>query len=228
MKHTFNFSIRQAIRESWNTFTKHPGFFVGVTLVTLLLNISGGKNTPWVITFILVVASFVWSIVWLKLSLAGARNDESKLNLAALRNLLPMWKEAVSIIGIGLLCGLLVLGGFIMLIIPGIYIAIRLSVSNLAYLDRKESIQKSVRYSWNITKGKFREVFLVGLAIIALYLVGIIALGIGLFVAYPIASILRARLYFALSEDYNKQEGVALQPVEIPADLSEVEIEKTP
>jgi hypothetical protein len=49
---------------------------------------------------------------------------------------------------------------------------------------------------------------------------------VGLLVAYPIASILMARLYYALSDDYNKAETVVVQPVEIPADLPGVHTER--
>jgi hypothetical protein len=36
-----------------------------------------------------------------------------------------------------------------------------------------------------------------------------------------------AKLYYALSDHHNHVEAVVVQPVEIPADLPEVETEKT-
>lgn len=128
-------------------------------------------------------------------------------------------------IGIGIAGGVLVLCGTILLVIPGIYIAVRLSVANLAYLDRHDGVEASLRYSWNITKGKWWTVFLTGLVVVALYIVGVFALGIGLLITYPIASILMAKLYYVLSQDFNQKESVVVQPAEIPADLPEVETE---
>jgi hypothetical protein len=225
MDNTFNFSIRQALCEAWVTFKTHYKFFLGVAAITVLLNIAGGRHTPWIVELILGVASFFWSIIWLKLSLAAAKNEEGKLTAASLWENLPSWKDALYLIGIGIVGGILFLCGLILLVIPGIYIGVRLSLSNLAYLDRKEGVKASLRYSWNITKGKGWTVLLTGLVVIALYILGVFALGVGLLVAYPIASILMARLYYALSDDYTKDEAVVVQPAEIPADLPEVHTE---
>lgn len=222
MNNTFNFSIRQALREASATFKAHWKFFVGVALITVLINIVGGDNIPWVISVVLMIAAYIWSIVWFKISLAAARNDHSKLMFTSLKDLLPTWTEVLYLVGIALLGGLIVLCGLILLIIPGIYVGIRLSLANYAYLDRHETVQKSLRYSWNITKGKFWTVLLTSIVVVALYVLGVFALGIGLFIAYPLASILMARLYYALSDDFNKKEAVVVQPVEIPADLPEV------
>ena len=223
MDHTFNFSIRTALRQAWATFRLHAGFFLSLAVITIVLSIVGGGNTPWYVQLILTLASFIWSIVWLRVSLAAARNDETKMTFSSLRELIPTGIEILYMIGIFILGGLIVLCGLILLIIPGIYVAFRLSFANLAYLDRKEGIQKSLRYSWNITKGKFWTVFLTGIVAFALYMVGILTLGIGLLITYPLASILIARLYIVLSEHYHSKEGVVVQPVEIPADLPATE-----
>lgn len=216
---TFTFSIKANIREAFVLFKQHISFFLVVVLVTIIINIIGGDETPWPIQLILAIAAYIWSIVWLKISLAGARNDTSKLKFGALRDLIPDWTEIRLMFVIALLGGLMMLGGLVLLVIPGIYIAIRLSMANLAYLDRKESVQKSLRYSWDITKGKVEIVFLTGIVAVALYIIGVIPFGIGLLITYPIASVLIAKLYLALSEDHNRKETMIVQPVEIPADL---------
>lgn len=220
---TFTFSIKQNTKQSFDIFRRHMGFFGGVALVTILLSIVGDGHTHVAVKILLTIASYLWAIVWLKLSLHAARGDESFFTFASLRDLLPTWVEIWYVLGVGLLAGLITLCGLILLIIPGIYVWIRLSFANLAYLDRKEGVQQSVRYSWEITKGKFWTVFLTGLLILLMYFIGIITLGIGLLIMYPTASILRAKLYLALSDDYNKREAVVVQPVEIPQDLPEVE-----
>lgn len=220
---TFTFSIKDATKEAFTIFHRHMGFFAGVALVTILLNIVGDRHTPIVIKILLAIASYVWSIVWFKLSLSAARGNESVFTFGSIRDLLPTWKELFYVAGVGILAGLITLCGLILLIIPGIYVGIRLSFANLAYLDRKEGVQKSVRYSWEITKGKFWTVLLTGLLVIAMYIVGVIALGIGLLITYPVASILMAKLYTALADDYNHKDTVVVQPAEIPQDLPEVE-----
>lgn len=223
MNTTFNFSIRNSIRQARAIFTQHLGFFLGITVVTILLNVIGGKHTPWVISLILSIASYIWSIVWFKVSLSAARGNMSVLNFESLRDLIPTWTEIYVMIGIAILGGLITLSGLILLIIPGIYVGIRLSLANLAYLDRKEGVRTSLRYSWNITKDKFWTVLLTGICIVGLYVLGVLLVGIGLLVTYPIASILMAKLYVALADDYNAKDTVVVQPAEIPQDLPEVQ-----
>lgn len=219
---TFTFSTRTSIKEAFAIFKRHIGFFIGITLVTIVLNIVGGEHTPLGIQILLGVAAYIWTIMWLKLSLSVARGNEHILNLASLPKLLPTAKEVIYMFLIGLVVGFLTICGLIMLIIPGIYIGFRLTFATLAYLDRKEGVRPSVRYAWKMTKGKVGIVFVTLLAVAGLYLVGILALGIGLFITYPLAAILTAKLYVALSDDFNKKEAVVVQPVEIPADLPEV------
>ncbi|MBP6904774.1 MAG: hypothetical protein KBB91_01815 [Candidatus Pacebacteria bacterium] len=216
----FTFSIKTALREAWALFKKHLGFFLGVALISVLLSVAGGgERTPILISVILTIASFLWGMIWIKISLAAARGDEAKLSFGAIHALVPSVRQVLSYIGVAILTGLIVLCGLILLIIPGLYIMVRLSLASMVYLDRKEGIRKSLRYSWDITKGYFGKILLVGLVSIGLYLLGILALGIGLFVAYPLAAILMAKFYLALSAHYDATRAVIEQPVEIPAEL---------
>lgn len=218
----FTFSIRKTLRESWELFKKHAWFFVGLAAVNVILNFSGnGKHTPFVVLIILWVATFVWSIVMMKVSLAAADGKEDMFHFSKIQSMLPSWKQALGIIGVGILSGLLFLAGLVLLIIPGLWIAFRLSLSNLAYLDKGEGIRKALRTSWNMTKGNvFWTVVLVAIVSMLLYLVGIILLGVGILVTFPVAMIFMAKFYRALTLHH---AGLApatapvVQPAEIPS-----------
>lgn len=218
----FTFRIRKTAREAWNIVINNAWFFIGTSLISVIFNITGGEGTPWVLAVILTIASIIWSMIYLQVGLAAARGQESKLRFAILGTLIPSLKDILRILGIGIVTGFLVLCGLILFIIPGIYIAVRLSFAILAYFDRKEGVMASVRYSWNITKGKFWTIALTGLFALLICLGGLIALVIGLLIAAPIARILTTKLYLALSDHYNQKEAVVVQSVEIPADLPEV------
>ncbi len=214
MKPAFTFSIRTALKEAWALFTKHIQFFIGIALVSVVLNFAGnGKHTPVIVSIILGVLSFLWGMIWLKISLSVARGDESRLSFGALHTYMPTGAEVLGYIGVMILAGLLILCGLVMLIIPGIYIMIRLSVAGLAYLDRKDGVKKSLRYSWSITKSNIWIVLLVGGTTLALYIVGAITLGVGLLITYPLATILMAKLYLALTAHYDStHDAVAETP----------------
>ncbi len=214
------FSIENTLKEAWELYKKHYKFFLGFAVITAILNIVGnGDHTPTLIVLILGIASFIWSIIWKKVCLAAARNDESKLSFNSLRSLTPTFIEALMFIGVMLLTMLLIFCGLILLVIPGIYVAVRLSFATFAYFDRKESIRKSVRYSWDITKGNFWLIILTILVGIGVYILGVLAIVIGLLVAYPLVGILFAKLYVNLSDNYNNQKAIVEQPTEIPASL---------
>lgn len=242
----FTFSIRGALKEAWTLFKKHLWFFVGIAAVSVVLNFIGGsKHLPVfvsvIISIFVSVASFVWSIVMMKFSLAAADGKEDKLSFKHVKEMLPSWKQAIGFIGVGLFVGLLVLGGFILLIIPGIWIAFRLSVANLAYLDKEDStepvvhrtgrissygVRKAVRASWDMTKGSaFWTAVLVCLVGLALYLVGFILLGVGILVTYPLAMILMAKFYRALTVHHAglAPATVVVQPKEIVAPVEAAE-----
>lgn len=216
----FTFSIRETLKSSWALFKKHVWFFVGIAAVSVVLNfIGGGKHVPFVIEFILMVATFLWSIIVMKFSLAAADNKEELLSFKSVQAMLPSWQQFLGMLGVAIMTALLVLGGFILLIIPGIWIAFRLSVSNLAYLDKGQGVMKSLRTSWDMTKGSiFWTVVLVGIVSGALYLVGILLFGVGILVTYPLAMLLMAKFYRALTVHHGHSAStVVVQPAEIVA-----------
>ncbi len=221
----FKFSIRNALKEAWALFKKHAWFFVAVAAVGMVLNFLGtGDRTPVIVSLILGIAAFIWSIIVMKLSLAAADGKEEMFSFSKIKAMLPDWKQALGLIGVGLLVGLLFIGGLILLIIPGIWIAFRLSLSNLAYLDKGEGIRKSVRASWDMTKGGvFWTTVLVSLTAGILYIVGLVLFGVGILVTYPIAMILMAKFYRALTVHHGHTPSeVVVQPVEIVAPATEV------
>ncbi|MEK7106211.1 MAG: hypothetical protein AAB895_02535 [Patescibacteria group bacterium] len=225
----FTFSIRGALKEAWALFKKHVWVFVGIAAVTVVLNFIGnGEHVPFIIDIILFVATFVWSIIILKFSLAAADNKEELLSFKHIQAMLPSWQQALGMLGLTILTVLMVLGGFILLIIPGIWIAFRLSVANFAFLDKGQGVRKSLRSSWDMTKGgAFWTAVLVAIVSGALYLVGIILFGVGILVTYPLAMILMAKFYRALSLHHAglAPAAVVVQPAEIVAPTPEVHAE---
>ncbi|MCC7436322.1 hypothetical protein IT402_00380 [Candidatus Nomurabacteria bacterium] len=225
----FTFSIRGTLRESWQLFKRHFWFFVGLSAVSVVINFLGaGKHVPVVISLILTVASVVWSIVVIKFALAASDNKEEKFSFKHVQEMLPTWQQALGMIGVGLLSLLFVVAGLVLLIIPGIWVAFRLSLANFAFLDKNNGVRNAVRTSWNLTKGDiFWTTVLVGIVAGGLYLVGFILFGVGILVTYPLAMILMAKFYRALTVFHgnHSHNEVVVQPKEILAPEPEVQTE---
>jgi hypothetical protein len=221
----FTFSIRGALKESWNLFKKHIWFFVGLSAVSVILKfVGGGKHTPGIVSLILTIVVFVWSIVLVKFSLAAADGKDENLSFKKIQSMLPTGKQALGFFGVALLGGLLILGGLVLLIIPGIYIAIRLSVANLSFIDKNEGVKKSLRSSWDMIKGgTFWTAVLVTITSVFLYMIGLILFGIGILVTYPLAMILMVKFYRALTVHSDQHApsstntATIVHPVEIEA-----------
>ena len=76
--------------------------------------------------------------------------------------------------------------GLVLFIIPGIYLAIRLQFFPAFIVEENEGIVESLKMSWSITRGNVGKLFLLGVVMFALILLGLVVLLIGVFVAIPL------------------------------------------
>lgn len=98
-------------------------------------------------------------------------------------------------IGASILYGLIVLGGLILLIIPGIYFALRFQFYSYVLIDKDTGVVDSLRRSWRITEGNVFNLFLFMLLLILLNILGAIALLVGLLITIPVSFVAVTLLY---------------------------------
>ena len=96
------------------------------------------------------------------------------------------WGNIVSLFGVGFLCGLAVVGGTVLLVIPGLYIACRLLVSVPPALIESRGARESLSRSWNLTRGFAGRAFVLYALYFALE-IGIMGL-LGAFLAIALSS----------------------------------------
>jgi hypothetical protein len=70
-----------------------------------------------------------------------------------------IWRILPSLILVGILEMLCVAGGLLLLVLPGIYISIRLGFSQLSLLDKGTKGRQALIASWALTKDRFWPVF---------------------------------------------------------------------
>jgi uncharacterized membrane protein len=202
----FNFSIRTALKQSWQSFARHPLFFGGLAFVMIIFNLftSQHHENP-VLLAIVIIAAILWSYVWISVSLAAADGKEALLNYKSLSVHMPTVRQFFMIVIIGIIVAIIVGVGFILLIIPGIYFMTRLLFANISFVDKQGSIKKSLEHSWHLVRGSiFWTVFLVLIIEIVLIVIGLLTLTIGLLITYPLALLLVTRLYRALDIYHRK------------------------
>ncbi len=89
-------------------------------------------------------------------------------------------------IGATILFGLMVGFGLILLIVPGIYLALRYGQYIKAIVDRDLGIAEAFAYSSSITANNRLRLFGLGLLDIPIFLAGLVACGVGLIFAIPV------------------------------------------
>lgn len=114
-----------------------------------------------------------------------------KAHLAASRGQKPTWTDFGyafgprywQSIGLGLLTILIVIGGLLLLIVPGIYWGVRLAFAQQRFVEDNLGVMEAIRASRADVTGRWWSVFGLILMAIPLVIAGLLALLVGVFVA---------------------------------------------
>jgi len=203
--HTFG--KRALVKKAWARFKEEPGtIIIGFFIAQLIGNALGQigqyiqpENViSAIISFVLVIAGAGLSI-WMGLGminfmLKGIRGEEFDIeDLFAIRSGKIIWPAIVA----SILMGLAIFFGFIALIIPGIILSIMFMFTIYIIIDKKGSIGavEAMKESARLTKGYRWQLFLLGLLLGLVNLLGLLALIIGLLVSIPVTLITTAYAY---------------------------------
>jgi uncharacterized membrane protein len=88
-----------------------------------------------------------------------------------------------------ILFGLIVSVGFILLFVPGIILALIFGLSTIVVVDKKVGILKSFSISRGLTAGYRVDLFLFGLALLGINILGAIPFGLGLIFTIPFTTL---------------------------------------
>jgi uncharacterized membrane protein len=84
----------------------------------------------------------------------------------------------------------MVLAGMLLLVVPGIYLALRFGQYLNAIVDRDLGVIDALKYSSRITRGNRLNLFGLGIVAFGIVLAGLLALVFGLIFALPLAWLL--------------------------------------
>lgn len=195
------FSKVSLLKEAWEIFKKNLNvilILIGVYFVYYVAQY--GSNYLFKNSFIATILSLVFLIVSLVIQL-GAYNlmlkivDGHKADIKDLYAYPNALNKVIRNIVAGLIVGVIVVGGLLLFIIPGIYLAVRLMFFTYYIIDKDASIVDSIKMSWALTKGGVVNLFLLGLMFAAINFVGALLFGIGLAVTLPLTFLATALLY---------------------------------
>lgn len=194
------FSIKESLRYGWEKFKANMNLSLGSTLFVVALSLLGeafdGKGGA---SFILVIALIVFSVIvrigYTKIFLRMADGEDPKFS-----EIFDSYKMFWTFLGVSILTGLAVLGGFLLLIIPGIIWMIKYSFSSLILIDTNGRPVASMKESGAITKGSKWKLLGFYIVLGLVNILGAIALGVGLLVSIPVSMFATIHVYRELSK----------------------------
>lgn len=215
------FSATAAISFGWNTFKQNAPFLVGLTMIEWVVNFGLGfvvRFTPGLkdsasfmllLNIFTLVVSLVVSLGIIKIVLNLIDNGTKSFD-----PLFNQFDRIVNYFIASIVAGAIILVGLILLILPGIYFAIRLSFFPYYIVDKNLGSMDSLKSSWNATKGELSDLIVLGIFSIVIAIIGILLLGLGLLVAIPVTVVAYAYVYRRLS-------SVAATQTPVPAPVTQ-------
>ena len=193
------FSKSEAIRFGWNTMKSHLGFFIVLLILVALIYVVPDilaeltKDTP-ILPTIIAIASLVLYVLTqmglIGISLKFVNGDKGKL--ADLFAYLPLFLKYL--LG-SIIYGLIVFGGIILLIVPGIIWGIKFQFYKYFIVDKGLGPIEALKKSSAITKGVKSDLFLFGILLGLINFLGAVFLIIGLFATIPATMVAMAFVY---------------------------------
>lgn len=196
-----NFSASECIKFGWETFKKRPGYLIGVTVLYCLISgISSSlvNHTQGGVHMVLSILSWGVSLLLGICGIAFLLRAHEDVEHVSLKD---AWKPEVFLnyLGAYILYVLAVVGGLILLIVPGVIFALMLSQTFNLVVDRGMGPIEAMKESARITKGKKGELFLLMLMMIGIVILGVICVLVGLLVAMPVVMLAGIHAYRELS-----------------------------
>ncbi len=200
------FSIKEVLAEGWKETTENIGFYFQVLIIYFSIIIGGTiilRNGGFIGQIILILIEYWLSLGILIISLKRARGIEAKV-----KDLFSGSQYMLNYFIASLLYSLIVVAGLFLFIIPGIVWGIKYMMYPFFIIDKNSGITESLKQSAVITKGEKFHLFKFSIIVSLISFIGIIALFIGIFWAYPTTLIASALVYLKLNNSKFNQEGI--------------------
>lgn len=212
------FSKKEAIKFGWNITKKHFWFFILILLTSILIQMIpnifqavGGDNQPLAFFLVLALISFIAGILKIIVDLGIIKvtlkfSDNQSVSFSDLFNSYGLfWKYLGGLI----LYSMIVMGGVILLIIPGIIWAIRFQYYNYFIVDKGLGPIEALKQSWRITRGNAWNLFTFGLLLGLLSIAGALALVIGLLFTVPTTMVAMAYVFRKLQSANTSEQTIS-------------------
>lgn len=200
-----SFSIKNAVSYGWKKSTSNVKFFVVLFLIFIAANavpgILAGIFNEGQASFLGFAMQLIgWGlqlIVSLGLINVALRLHDNKKTVY--KDLFANVNLIIPYLFGSIIYGIVVFVGFVLLIIPGIIWSIKFRYFPYFMVDRNMGPIDAMRESAKITKGVKWQLFLFGLTLILINILGALAFVVGLFITVPLSMMAEAYVFRKLT-----------------------------
>jgi len=195
-----DFSVEDALSAGWNAMKKYfwlffaciivAGVIIGIPrAISEALKTSGSAGSS-VFGLLMLLAEMIMSIGFIVIALKIL--DDKKTEF---KDLFAFPRYFVDYLGGSVLTGLLVMAGFVLLIVPGIYWTIKFQFFGYCVVDRHLNPIEAMRQSARLTKDIKWKLLGFGLVLFLINILGAMCLFVGLFFTLPMTLIAYSDVY---------------------------------
>lgn len=204
------FMISEVFSTSWK-YTKSQiwvlvGLFIGYFILSSIISMfgmpaQGSTVGKIVVNLINAIISSVFMLGYIKNLFQTMDGEEPQFSAYGQQS-----RKIITYLVASIIMGIVVTIGIFLLIVPGIYLAIRLQFYSVYIVEEDCGIIESLQKSWNLTKGQVMPLFLLILAMIGIAIVGCILFFVGLFVAVPLIYMMQCYAFRKLNTISTEEE----------------------
>lgn len=196
--------IPELYKYSFQQFKKYASFIIGITITYYVLGVvpqiyyvllapenpTGGDQ---LLSFLLTLVQLYLGVGFIKIMLLLVQDKST--GVADLFNNIRIF---LSYFVSTFLYGIAVLIGLFLLIAPGVYLAVRLLFYPYFVIENGDNSFTALYKSFDITRELTLELFLFGITVLLLNILGAFLFGVGVIFTYPLTTMATAVVYRSL------------------------------
>lgn len=215
------FTIGEAVRYGWDIMKKNFAFFIVFILIAWVVQAIPGGLQAWlgrnnvglnvVFSVIGYIVGLFVGMAYIKISLRLSAGEQADFH--DLYSAYPhLWNYFLGMI----LFTLIVIGGLILCVIPGIYWGVKYQFFGYFIIDQERTPTNALTRSGQVTRGVKGYLFLFNLAQLGIIILGFLACVVGVLVAIPVNLMAHVYVYHRLVATEAAQPGQPMQPSQPP------------
>ncbi len=207
------FQVSEVLSEGWEGFKANTGVLIAAFILTIVVTMVAVApltiatnlfEDHWTIVAILslvrgvvqTLLSAFFHMGFITITLKIIRGQTAEIN-----DLFSNFEKLATGFLLQLLLTVAITIGLLMLVVPGVILALMSCLSMWFVVDRNMSVVDSIKASFEATRGSLLNLFIFGVIAMALSIVGSIPCGLGLLVVVPVLSLAASHIYMALTAE---------------------------